>query len=140
MAVTVAAVMRQIHHFFERERIDGTFVIAGGALTPLPDAPFVAVSGSSRHDGIFPRGELPDDPQDETFDGTVWGLHPPADFLALCQEISDYDDKNPVGAMRSESFGAYGYARGDGAGSGWEAAFDQRLAPYRRMFTEVNAG
>lgn len=141
MAVSIAAVMRRVRNFFERESIEGTFTIAGGVLAPIPDAPYIAVSGSSWHDGVFPVGELPDDKPDETFDGNVWGLHPPDDFLAMCEAIKAYDEKNPVGAYQSESFGQYSYTRGNvggTAGNGWEAAFACQLSPYRRMFTEVD--
>ena len=153
MAVSIAAVMRRVRNYFERECIEGAFAICGGVLEPMPDAPYIAISGSARHDGVFPAsalsGELTGDElsglinhdivlaKDETFDGKVWGLHPPDDFLALCEEISAYDGKNPIGAPQSESFGAYSYSRGAAEG-GWEAAFAGRLLPYRRMFTEVN--
>lgn len=129
--------MRRVRNFFERERIEGTFTITGGVLAPLPDAPFIAISGSRWHDGVFPIGALPGDMPDEIFDGKVWGLHPPSDFLALCEAISAYDEKNPIGAYQSESFGPYSYTRGT-AGNGWEAAFAGQLLPYRRMFTEVD--
>ena len=122
MAVSVAAVMRQVRNYFERERYAGPMGIVGGTL-----APYVAVEGA----GVFAAGEAPESA------GTCWALYPPADFLALCQEISEYDDRHPAGAPRSESFGAYRYDRGEGAPGGWEAAFAARLAPYRRMFTEV---
>lgn len=141
MAVSIAAVMRRVRNFFERERIDGTFTISGGMLEPLPDAPYIAISGSAWHDGVFPAGTLPETGHDEQFDGKVWGLHPPSDFLAMCESISEYDAKNPVGAYQSESFGGYSYTRGNvggTAGDGWEAAFAGQLAPYRRMFTEVD--
>lgn len=154
MAVSIAAVMRRVRNFFERECIEGAFTITGGVLEPLPDAPYIAISGSAWHDGVFPRDALTgsDDvvdqlaiaqglEKDETFDGKVWGLHPPSDFLELCEAINDYDAKNPVGAYQSESFGAYSYTRasvGGTAGNGWEAAFAGQLLPYRRMFTEVD--
>ena len=154
MAISIAAVMRRVRNFFERERIEGTFTIADGVLAPMPDAPYIAISGSAWHDGVFPRDALAgsDDAadqltieqgleKDETFDGKVWGLHPPSDFLALCEAISEYDAKNPVGAYQSESFGQYSYTRGNvggTAGNGWEAAFAGQLLPYRRMFTEVD--
>ena len=153
MAVSMGAVMRRVRNFFERERIDGTFAISGGVLEPMPDAPYIAISGSAWHDGVWPRDALTGAhdavdqlaldtgiEQDETFDGTVWGLHPPADFLAMCEEIEVYNSKNPIGAYQGESFGTYSYSRGavSSAGNGWEAAFALQLAPYRRMFSEVN--
>lgn len=140
MAVSIAAVMRRVRNFFERESIEGSFTITGGVLEPMLDAPYIAISGSAWHDGVFPYGELPEDRPDETFDGNVWGLHPPLDFLMLCEQIAEYEAKNPVGAYQSESFAGYSYTRAtiSGACIGWEAAFGMQLAPYRRMFTEVD--
>jgi hypothetical protein len=75
----------------------------------------------------------------EEFDGRVWLLKPPADFLDLCAEISAYDDKNPAGAYAQESFGGYSYSRRNAGGStAWQDVFAGRLASYRgKMFSEV---
>ena len=81
-------------------------------------------------------GALPD----EQFTGRVWLLKPPADFLALCEEISTYDDKNPAGAYMQESFGGYSYMRRNSGerSTAWQDVFSGRLASYRNdMFTEV---
>ena len=144
MAVSVAAVMRHINNFFEVGCISGGFAISGNAICPAPESPWCYVSGSWLHEGLWQvlggklqgmQGRLPD----EEFDGRVWLLKPPPDFLALCEEISSYDDKNPTGALISESFGDYSYTRSGSAATakGWQAAFAERLSPYRRMFTEV---
>lgn len=144
MAVSVAAVMRQINNFFEVGHIDGVITISGNAIIPAPVSPWCFVKGSMRHDGVWEvcggrlqdmDGSLPD----EEFDGRVWLLKPPADFLALCAEISAYDDKNPVGAYQQESFGGYSYMRRQtGSNStSWQDVFAGRLVPYRRMYTEV---
>lgn len=145
MAVSVAAVMRQVRNFFERksETKDGRFTIADSALSPAPAAPWIAISGSRYNDGVYRvigNGGL-DSVTDETFDGRVWMLYPPKDFLALCEEISAYDDKNPPGAYQSESFGGYSYTRSAGSGGGvatWQQAYKDRLVPYQRMFTGVS--
>lgn len=127
MSVSVAAVMRQVNNYFER---------TSGTLAAVADAPYVAVEGL----GIFPSGEVPDGLRAPGADAQAhslpaWGLYPPADFLALCEEIAAYEAAHPAGAPRSESFGAYRY---EADGGGWEAAFAPRLSRYRRMFTEVN--
>ena len=129
MAVGVAVTMRQVRNYFERDCFQGPLGIMDGTLTACPDAPFVAVEGV----GVFAQGEIPDTVGTDQV--RFWTLYPPADFLALCEEISAYDEQHPVGAPRSESFGAYRYS--GGAAGGWEVAFAARLAPYRRMFTEV---
>ena len=146
MAVSVAAVMRQINNFFEVGHNDGVTVISGNAIVPAPGAPYCCIKGSMFHDGVWQvcGGRLQDMPgllPDEEFNGRVWLLSPPADFLALCEEISAYDDKNPAGAYQSESFGGYSYTRrfvGNSSSSAWQDVFAGRLMQYRRMFTEVS--
>lgn len=144
MAVSVAAVMRHVRNFFERGWVDGTLVISGGVLSMPADAPYIAITGSSYNDGVYRMlsGTVAERSlRDETFDGRIWLLYPPADFLVLCRDASEFDDKNPAGALKSESFGEYSYTRAS-AGSGdlltWETALASRLMPYRRMFTEVS--
>lgn len=145
MAVSVAAVMRHIRNYFDRGYRYGDFTIIGGALTPAPDSAYVYIAGSVLHDGVWAlSGDMlqgvPDGLRDESFSGRVYELHPPDDFLRLCEEISEYDDKNPVGALQSESFGDYSYTRAyasQKAPNGWQGAYYDRLAPYRRMYTGV---
>ena len=141
MSVSIAAVMRRVRNFFERESIEGNFAITGGVLEPVPDAPYIAISGSACHDGVFPAGQLPKDRPDETFSGKVWGLHPTDDFVAICEQISEYAERRPAGAPQSESFGDYSYSMGsaaDGLSGSWENVFAASLLPFRRMYTEVN--
>ncbi len=139
MEVSIAAVMRHVHNYFERGFIDGEFTVSGGVLNPMPRAPYVAITGSVWHDGVYRIDELREQPE-ETFVGRVWALHPPDDFIRMCEQIATYDEQNPAGALQSESFGEYSYARASCQNGviGWQTAFAQQLVPYRRMFTEVN--
>ena len=139
MAVTVENVMRCVRNFFEKGYMVDTFSITGGQITPrVPDGIWYAVEGSMLHDGVYgPNDAL--EGADETFAGRVWLLAPPRAFLMLCEEIAEYDKKNPVGAMQSESFGNYSYSRAggqNGVKTGKEA-YALQLTPYRRMFTGV---
>lgn len=144
MAVSVAAVMRHVRNFFERGARLGNFTIIGGALTPAPECSYVYISGSALHDGVWAlSGDMlqgaQDGMKDDSFTGFVFELHPPGDFLRLCEEISSYDDAHPVGEMQSETFGDYSYTRASSQGGeqGWQSAYRKRLDAYRRMFTEV---
>lgn len=140
MAVSIAAVMRHVRNFFERGCIEGEFTVSGGVLNPMPKAPYVAIEGSMYYDGVYRSDELPNDKgETEIFMGRVWALHPPEDFVSLCEEIAKFDEKNPTGSMQSETFGEYSYNRAtvNGNVQGWQMAFAQQLIPYRRMFTEV---
>ena len=142
MTDTVAAVMRHVNNFFLREAVEGVFTISGdGVLSPSVDAPFIAVTGSAWHDGLYNSASDMKTDHKETFEGTVWALSPPAQFLDLCKEIEAYEAKNPTGAPVSESFGGYSYSRGTSGQSGcaitWREAFAEALRPYKRMFSEV---
>ena len=142
MTDTVAAVMRHVNNFFPREAVEGVFSVSGdGVLSPAVDAPFIAVTGSTWHDGLYDSASDMKTGHEETFEGTVWALCPPAQFLALCKEIEAYEAKNPTGAPVSESFGGYSYSRGTSGQSGcaitWREAFSEALRPYKRMFSEV---
>ena len=145
MAVSVAAVMRHVRNFFERGWVDGTLVISGGVLSVPVDAPYIAITGSRYNDGVHRMlsDTVAEHPlRDETFSGRIWLLYPPADFLDLCRAASEFDDKNPAGALKSESFGEYSYTRAAVGGTGglhtWDTALMSRLRPYMRMFTEVD--
>lgn len=143
MSVSVAAVMRHCRNFFPTGYADGTFRITGNVLADV-DSPWVFIQGSRYHDGVWRvlDGYLTERSVegmcDEEFTGRVWLLAPPDDFLAICKAIREYDEKNPVGAYASETFGAYSYSRGAaGKDAGWAAVFAAQLAPYRRMLSEV---
>lgn len=140
MAVTVAAVMRQVNNHFVSGYLDADFAVEGGNLKPAPAASFVYIAGSAGVDGVWELqgGKLIGDGiADEAFTGRVWLLKPPRDFLELCKEIAAHDAKHPTGAAQSESFGDFRYSMGAQAAGGWAAAFAARLTPYRRMFAEV---
>lgn len=143
MRHTIAAVMRHIRNFFERECYEGEITITGGVVSPGVKAPFVFIRGSQHHDGLWETASsalVEDGHPDETFAGCIWYLYPPDDFLALCGRIADYEAQNPVGALQSESLEGYSYSRATGRNGGlqsWQDAFATRLAPFRRMFSEV---
>lgn len=151
MAVSVMQVMRSVRNFFNRKGeapLVGVFSIVNNVISPDPNAPYVAITGSRLHNGVyacFPGGSLGGIPEgkraSETFEGKIWLLYPPDDFLALCEKISAYDDKVPIGTARTESFGDYSIARGTNGAGGiatWQEAFASQLREWRKMFTEVD--
>jgi hypothetical protein len=146
MSVSVAAVMRQCRNYFQVGYIDGTFRITGNALSGAEGAHWVYISGSAFHSGVWEvcdgylTGRSVDGLHDEEFEGRVWFLDPPEEFLELCKTIKTYEEKNPVGAFVQERFGEYSYTRANSdtaADMGWQNVFSVELAAYRRMFTEV---
>lgn len=144
MLQTVSALMSQCRNYFETGYIDGTFRITGNALESVEGAHYVYISGSLYHNGVWEicdgylTGREVDPFHDEEFDGRVWFLNPPPDFLDLCKSIKAYDEKNPMSAVIRESFG--GYSRewaSEMLGKAGAEVFANRLIVYRRMFTEV---
>lgn len=143
MTHTIAAVMAEVHNYFARKRMAGSVTISGGMVVSHEiKAPYVYIKGSTFHDGLWEtagRSLVGDNHPNETFNGCIWLLYPPNDFLALCEQVAEFEAKTPVGALQSESLEGYSYSRASGQ-SGlltWQEAYSSRLRPYRRMFTEV---
>ena len=147
MAVSVAAVMRHCRNYFETGYMDGTFRITGNALSAdVGGVHYVYISGSLMHDGVWEicngylTGRDVTGLMNEEFDGRVWLLAPPVDFLDLVREMQQYEEKNPVSAVIRETFGGYSkeIASVNGVPLNVQTAFSTQLAPYkRRMYTEV---
>lgn len=136
MAVTVADVMRRCNNYFPREAVEGEFRVSGdGVLSPAVDAPYIAITGSLYHDGVYKAGEAIPAPE-ETFTGRVWALAPTRGFLALCEDIAEFETKHAAGAPSSEAFGGYSVTYRAGMET-WQGAFAPMLAGYTRMFSEV---
>lgn len=144
MLQTVSALMSQCRNYFETGYIDGTFRITGNVLEGVEGAHYVYISGSLYHNGVWElcdgylTGRDVGGLHDEEFDGRVWVLTPPPDFLDLCKSIKAYDEKNPMSAIIRETFG--GYSRewaSEMMGKTGAEVFANRLIVYRRMFTEV---
>ena len=142
MTDTIAAVMQEVHNFFERGSISDSISISGGVVSPDIKTAYVYIKGSSYHDGLWEVAAsslVGDSFPAETFDGCVWLLCPPRDFLALCQQVAEFEAKTPVGALQSESLEGYSYTSANGKNGvlTWQEAFAGKLRHYRRMFTEV---
>lgn len=140
MAVTIGSVMRHCRNYFERGYIDGDFTIENGAITfpSLADGRYIAISGSACNDGVYKIGT--DTMTDEVFTGRVWLLSPPADFVALAEDIRAWEEKNAPSVYTSENFGEYSYSRaGDGAGgvATWQSVFSARMRNYQKLSSGV---
>lgn len=121
----------------------GVFTIEEGSLGELPflqDGQYFRIAGSVFNDGVYkyPAAGL----KNETFNGAIWAMSVPADFVALAQEIKAWVAQNQTvldSPYSSESFGGYSYTRAGGyasnGGSGvlsWQTQFEPRLSLYRR--------
>ena len=142
MKDTIGMVMRVCRHYFPIDWADGGWSIQGGVLSPEVPEGLIAIADSAHHNGVWmiKNGKIDTD-TDENWDGRVWMLAPPADFLALCTEIDVWREKHPAQTLKSERFGEYGceFAYGkNGVPLNWQTVFAARLQPYRRMYAEVD--
>lgn len=119
----------------------GRYKISNGKIEPLnflKDGQYFRIVGSALNDGVYKYGE--ETLIDENFDGSVWAMRVPADFVILASEIVAWRDKNADtlnSPYQSESFGGYSYSKGNSASGtgayGWQDQFAARLNPYRRL-------
>lgn len=128
----------------------GSFTIISGTISgqgktktpPIESGMYYRIIGSYKTNGVYKAGT--DTPADDTFNGQVWLLHPPAAFLALVKDISDWQAVNGAATstnmspFSSESFGGYSYSKGAGSGGGgtattWQAQFASRLNTWRKI-------
>ena len=90
------------------------------------------------NDGVHKFGDTEDALTDEEFNGSVWLMKVPQDFLNLATEIEDwcktYSEK-VSSPYQSESFGGYSYSKASGSKGNitWQDAFATRLSMYRRI-------
>lgn len=146
MTHTIAAVMAETRNYFTRKEvppISGSITISGGMVVSHEiNAPYIYIKGSTFRDGLWEmagKSLVKDNHPNETFDGCIWLLYPPNDFLYLCEQIAEFEAKTPAGALQSESLEGYSvtFASGKNGLLTWQEAFAFRLRPFRRMFTEV---
>lgn len=141
MTVKVSDVMRHVRNHFIRDSLCATWHHAGGTLTPTePFRPgmWIAITGNNAPTGVFQLDEQGGIPglEDITWTGRVYRLNPPADFIRLCGDIACWAAANPDIAITGEKLGEYSVSR---RAVTWQEAFAPALAPYRRMYAEVDA-
>ena len=133
-------VLTHIHNWFQVGIYPGTYTIEDGGVTLpfLQDGQYFRIVGSLFSDGLHQYGPAMEYLPDETFTGSVWALAIPPAVIRLSAEISAWQEKyreTVESPYTSESFGGYAYSKsaaGDGSG-GWQAAFRERLNPYRKL-------
>lgn len=119
-----------------------TYTIKGGgiALPFLRAGQYFRVVGSVLNDGVYQYGNCA--LRDETFDGAIWAMAVPAEFLRLEEEIKAWRTQYENAAnspFQSESFAGYSYtkssANGNSGGSvtGWQGVFASRLNKWRKL-------
>ena len=131
----------ELRNYFEvpNGRHFGNFTISGGSIAPLDflqEGQYFRIVGSVFNDGVYqyPATSL----TDEVFEGAVWAMSLPPNFIALAAEIEAYNesDAGKASPYTSESFDGYAYTKAtdaNGAPIGWQKAFASRLNKWRKL-------
>lgn len=154
-----------LRNWFEDLKLYGNFKIANGVISyadgtelPIQDGQYFRVIGSVFNDGVHKYGandsssDSSEDAsgestlKDEEFDGSIWRLKLPPDFIELADDIKAWQDKNgsldsqAMSPFSSESFGGYSYSKSSGNtadsanGGSWQSVFGNRIMRYRKVF------
>lgn len=136
----------EIHNYFsfQQDRFFGDFEIIDGSIVPsvsMLDNQYYRIVGSVFNDGVHKYGDADDILVDEPkFNGAVWLMRVPEDFIKLVDEIKAWQDKNGDivnSPYQSESFGGYSYTKASGNSNGdsygWKNVFGARLNRYRKI-------
>lgn len=150
--MTMLELCMDCRNFHKPDIYPGTYTITGGVMEPLPEIPdgaWIRIVGSLYNDGCyqFPGTDL----TDETFDGAVWLMHVPPDFVALLEDINAWEAANKdavasataeilsAGPYSSESFAGYTYTKKTSIGdvaTTWDdprLGFSARLNRWRKI-------
>lgn len=139
MERALTAVCDYLNNYFESDIHSGQFAVADNRLDCpfLLDGQYFRITGSVFNDGVYmyPAYEL----KDETFNGAIFAMSVPADFVALCEEIQAFveDKSNAPTGYTSESFDGYSYTRATdsaGAAADWRTVFRKRLNRWRKVW------
>lgn len=138
---------QELKNYFDKAqpKFFGQIVVEDGKITneeflaAIKPNQYFRIVGSIFNDGVYCfKEEL--SLEDETFDGAIWLMAIPKDFLALATEIEDWQTKYGDALnspYTSESFGGYSYSKASGKNGGgavtWQDAFATRLNLYRRI-------
>ncbi len=147
----IGEVCAELRNWFCDKKLIGRVIIENGCISVIEDGKkeraelsemvsegqYIRVIGSVFNDGVYKFGYLFS--QDESFDGAVWLMKPPADFLKLVDEIEAYNSSDAAkpSPFISESFGGYQYTKVSdykgGTCTGWQSVFRQKLNRWRKI-------
>ena len=146
-------ICQYLKNWFDRDKAKyhGKFEISNGSIVSFNDGDmglqlgqYFRIIGSLFNDGVVKYGTT--ELTDEVFEGSVWFIAIPKDFLSMVAEIEAWQakfggvDSEAMSPFNSESFGGYSYSKsGGGASDGstnagtWQAAFGARLNAWRKV-------
>ena len=122
----------------------GVFTISGSNITPsdfIKENQYFRIVGSTFNDGVYKNDDTLE-LTDEEFDGAIWCMNIPKDFLALIDEMEEWNDKYGKvmsSPYSSENFGDYSYSKGSNSRGAVSSsisvndAFKSRLDKWRKI-------
>ncbi len=135
----LAEICAEVNNYFVKGIHFGSFEISGGVIEPLDflqDGQYFRIVGSVFNDGVYqyPNNAL----KDEEFEGAIWSMAVPPDFLELVSKIKKSCESESVSSSpyTSESFGGYSYTKATnqkGLPVTWKDTYGNELNRYRRL-------
>lgn len=141
----LAKICREVNNWFQTEIWTGQFKIENGIINldkiieegDLQNGQYFRIMGSIFNDGVY---EFPaEDLKDETFNGAVWCMAVPQEFLQLVEDIEKWESTYAEflnSPYQSESFGGYSYSKASGESGGavtWKSQFKPDLNKWRKI-------
>lgn len=144
----LAEVCGYLNNYFDVKRYNGKILIQDGVVycdtkeIAMDQGQHFALLRKNFVLGVYEYGV--DTLNDKEFEGKVWIMDIPKDFMDLVDEIDAWQTKyggSDSGAMspfNSESFGGYSYtkasnANGLGSTITWQDAYKSRLSRYKKV-------
>lgn len=145
----LTVICKYINNWFtyDEDKHIGTYSIEGGVINPpltIENGRYYRIIGSKFNDGVYKYGvDVLDD--ESSFDGAIWLMSVPKDFIELAGKIKAWNDVNGavdssnMSPFSSEHFDIYSYTMGGGSSSGggasvtWQSQFAKELSRYRKI-------
>lgn len=142
--------MRACNNWFARFRESGTFTISANKITIKGiylTGQYIRILGSGLNDGVYKVKSVTNkvlEPVEillpETFEGSIVCLYPPKAFIDLVEEVSEYNVKNPIKGVSSESVPNYSvtYNKGLDGNQGWQSVYAPKLKGWTMLPKSTN--
>lgn len=143
----ISGLCRELRNYFtvKEDKHWGTYTIDTYSISPvgfLIPYQYFAIFGSKLNDGVY-RNDVEDLKRlrNETFTGSVWDMHVPAEFIELAQDIERFkakvDELELINkGYASESWGGYSYSLSSSAPASmllWQSRIDRSLNMWRKL-------
>lgn len=145
----LAEVCGYLNNYFDVERHNGVISIQDGVV--YCDSKEITMT-KGQHFALLRKNFVlgvyeyeKDELKDRVFEGKVWIMDLPDDFVSLVAEITAWQTKyggagsGAMSPFNSESFGGYSYSKSSGSSNSnksavaWQDAYGSRLAKYKKV-------